>query len=162
AMTSAEKPVTSPALVRARLRRRRRERRGVALVMVLGAITVLTVFLTQLQEEASAELSAALAEQDALRAEYYAKGAVNLSRMLIPTEPTIRMGISPLVGLMLGGRKLPQIPVWAFSDMILGAFNDSYGSQAFAGLVPGADYSTAKNLGVTGGGHYELTIVDED
>lgn len=150
------------ALERIRRRRLRSKRRGVALVMVLGAITLLTVFLTQLQEESSAELSAALAEQDALRAEYYARGAVNLSRMLIATEPTIRMGISPLVGLLMGGRKLPQIPVWAFSDMILGAFNDQYGAEAFAGLVPSADYSTAKNLGVTGGGHYDLTIVDED
>lgn len=154
--------VTTTALERARRRRRLRHRRGVALVMVLGAITVLTVFLTQLQEETSAELSSALAERDALRGEYYAKSAVNLSRMLIATEPTIRMGISPLVGLLMGGRKLPQIPVWAFSDMILGVFNDQFGVQAFAGLVPSADYSTAKNLGVTGGGHYELTIVDED
>src|SRR5262245_14003365 len=51
----------------------RADRRGVALVMVLGAITVLTVFLTELQEETSAELSSALAERDAVRAEYYAR-----------------------------------------------------------------------------------------
>src|SRR5262249_49521603 len=64
----------------AKVRKRRRQRRGVALIMVLGAITVLTVFLTELQEETSAELSAALAERDQLRAEYYARSAVNLSR----------------------------------------------------------------------------------
>ena len=51
-----------------RVRRRRRvDERGVALILVLGAITVLTVFLTQLQEETSSELAAALSERDALK-----------------------------------------------------------------------------------------------
>ena len=153
---------TFASSIRGKGPRARRRRRGVALVMVLGAITVLTVFLTQLQAETSAELSAALAERDALRAEYYARSGINLSRMLIATEPTVRTGIAPIASLLLGGRKLPQIPVWNFSDMILGAFNDQFGAQAFAGIVPNADYSTAKNLGATGGGHFELTIVDED
>ena len=42
------------------------------------------------------------------------------------------------------------------------AVKGGVGAQAFAGLVPGADYATAKNMGSTGGGHFELTIVDED
>ena len=62
-------------------RKRRAKERGVALVLVLGAITILTVFLTELQEETSSELSSALAERDRLRAEYYARSAVNLSRL---------------------------------------------------------------------------------
>ena len=56
----------SPSDPRRRTRRRRRvDQRGVALILVMGAITVLTVFLTQLQEETSSELAAALAERDA-------------------------------------------------------------------------------------------------
>src|SRR5688500_2740043 len=84
---------------RGRLRRlrRRRDRRGVALVMVLGAITVLTVFLTELQEETSTELSAALADRDALRAEYYARSAVNRSRMLIASEPSVSSTLGPML-----------------------------------------------------------------
>ncbi len=43
---------------RAVRRKGRVDERGVALILVLGAITVLTVFLTQLQEETSSELPA--------------------------------------------------------------------------------------------------------
>src|SRR4051812_8172850 len=43
-------------------RKRNASRRGVALLMVLGAITVLTVFLTELQQEVSAGFAAALAD----------------------------------------------------------------------------------------------------
>ncbi len=141
-----------------RRRRQLRSRRGVALIMVLGAITVLTVFLTELQEETSSELSSALADRDALKAEYYAKSAVNLARLLIAVEPEVNAGISPMLGML--GVKVPQIPVWEFTDMVLGTFNDQSGSEAFNGLVNG-DPSTAKNIGLNGG-RFELQIIDED
>lgn len=146
----------------ARRRRPRGEKRGVALVMVLAAITVLTVFLTELQEETSAELAAAVAERDALRAEYTARSAVNLSRLIIASEPTIRSLIGPMLLIMLPGStsELPQIPVWQAADMVLGAFNDQAGVAAFGGLI-GADVSTAKNMGL-GGSHFDVKIVDED
>ena len=50
-------------------RKRKVEERGVALILVLGALTILTVFLTELQEGTSADMAAALADRDALRAE---------------------------------------------------------------------------------------------
>ncbi len=138
---------------RKRRRRRNRERRGVALLMVLGAITVLTVFLTELQTETTAELAAALADRDALKAEYLAKSAVNLSRLLIASEPTIRTSI-PL--------PLPfkQLPVWEFTDIALGPFNDESGMATFGGML-GVDTSQGKSLGLTGG-RFEVKIVDED
>ncbi|MCC6553851.1 MAG: general secretion pathway protein GspK [Polyangiaceae bacterium] len=148
---------------RRRLKRRRdrRDRRGVALVMVLGAVTVLTVFLTELQEETSAELSAALAERDALRAEYYARSGIHLSRLLIASESTIRTAIGPMLALVTQGKMPSQIPVWNFSDMILGPFNDQLSAAAFGGST-GMDLSTGKNLGLTGGGRFELKIIDEE
>jgi len=138
-----------------RRRPKRADKRGVALVMTLGAITVLTVFLTELQDQTASELSAALSERDALRAEYYARSAVNLSRLLIAIEPEIRKSIP-----FLGG-KIPQIPVWEFTDLVLGSFNDKVGAESFNTMI-NADSATGKNLGLTGGGHYELKIVDED
>ena len=138
-----------------RRRPRRADKRGVALVMTLGAITVLTVFLTELQDQTASELSAALSERDALRAEYYARSAVNLSRLLIAVEPEIRKSIP-----LLGG-KIPQIPVWEFTDLVLGSFNDQAGAESFNNMI-NADATTGKNLGLTGGGHYELKIIDED
>jgi general secretion pathway protein K len=128
--------------------------------MVLGAITVLTVFLTELQEETSASLAAALAERDALKAEYYARSAVNLSRLLIAAEPKIRGPLAPILAIM--GQGAPkQLPVWEYVDQVLGPFNDELGGQAFASFA-GLDMSSGKNLGIAGGGRFVVTIVDED
>lgn len=142
---------------RARAKSRAQER-GIALVMVLGAIAVLTVMLAEFQDETSAEAASATAERDSVQAEYMAKSAVNLSRLLIATEPTIRGAIAPL--FMMMKKTAPQLPVWEFSDRILGAFNDEAGSQDFSVTV-GVDTKTGKNLGLKDG-RFELSIVDED
>lgn len=144
---------------RANARRRKRAReRGIALVMVMGAIAILTVMLAEFQDETSAELAAATAQRDGVQAEYMARSAVNLSRLLIASEPTLRKAIAPL--FMLMKKTPPQLPVWEFSDRLLGAFNDEESSKDFASTV-GLDLSQAKNLGMAGG-KYELVIVDED
>lgn len=144
-----------------KLRRRKRSRapeRGIALVMVMGAIAILTVMLAEFQDETSAELAAATAERDGLQAEYAARSAVNLSRLLIASEPTMRKAIAPM--FMLMKRNPPQLPLWSFSDRILGIFNDpdsSKGSAASLGINP----LQGKNLGLPAGA-WELQIVDED
>lgn len=143
-------------------RKRRADQRGIALILVLGSITLLTVFLTQLQEQTSSELAAALAERDALKAEYYARSGINLSRLLIAMEPEIRNTVkNSVLGFMFGKNGPPQIPVWEFTDLVLGPFNDAVGSQSFLATI-GADPLTAKNIGIQGGGRFELAIVDED
>jgi len=150
------------ALVRgagaARKRRRKKKERGIALVMVMGAIAILTVMLAEFQDETSAELAAATSQRDAVQAEYMARSAVNLSRLLIASEPTMRKAIAPLFAFMK--KTPPQLPVWEFSDRLLGAFNDEEASKDFARTV-GVDVSQGKNLGMPGG-RYELVIVDED
>ena len=151
--------MSAPTPVRARQRaKRKRNERGIALVMVLGAIAVLTVMLAEFQEETSAELASALADRDLVQGEYFAKSAVNLARLLIASEPTIRTAIAPL--FMLMKRTPPQIPVWEFSDRVLGAFNDEDTTRQFA-LNSGLDMSLAKNVGLKGG-RWELKIIDED
>ncbi len=142
---------------RAEALRKRRQRRGVALILVLAALTILTVMLTEIQDESSAEFGSALAARDALVAEYAAKSAVNLSRLLIASEPTIRKSLTLIFALVGGPR---QIPVWQYADRILGAFNDSDGAQSFAALA-GVDPKLGKNLGFPGAG-FQLDIVDED
>lgn len=147
----------SAKVVRAAWLRRKRQRRGVALILVLAALTVLTVMLTEVQDESSAEFSSAMSARDSLVAEYAAKSAVNLSRLLIAAEPTIRRSLSLIFALVGGPR---QVPVWAYADRILGAFNDQDGASSFAALA-GVDPKLGKNLGFKGAG-FELTIVDED
>ena len=52
-----------------RRRGARKSQRGVALVMVMGAIAILTVVLAEFQDETSAELAAAAAQRDAVNPE---------------------------------------------------------------------------------------------
>jgi len=156
-MTEDEKTGKRESAKRKRIKKRARER-GIALVMVMGAIAILTVMLAEFQDETSAELAAATAQRDSLQAEYMARSAVNLSRLLIASEPTMRKAISPL--FMLMKKTPPQLPVWEFSDRLLGAFNDEESGKDFARTV-GIDISQGKNLGMPGG-RYELVIVDED
>jgi general secretion pathway protein K len=141
-----------------RKRRKRAEKRGVALIMVLGAIAVLSVFLTELQEDTSADLSAALAERDVLRAEYAAKSAVNLSRMLIASEPIITQPLAMLRAFV--PQIPPQIPVWDYADVLLGPFNDA-GAQAAFGSASGLDFSTGKNIGMNGAS-FRIKVVNEE
>jgi general secretion pathway protein K len=138
----------------------RGRRRGVALILVLGALTILTVMLTEAQDESSADFASALAARDQLIAEYSAKSAVNLSRLIIAAEPTIRGAIGPLLALMNGGQIPGQIPIWAHADKALGAFNDQDGQKAFSALAA-IDTKLGKNLGMEGAG-FEVRIIDED
>jgi general secretion pathway protein K len=148
----------SPAEVRTRRRRRRSRERGVALIMVLGALTILAVMLAEFQDQTSAELGSALSHRDAVHAEYAARSAVNLSRLLIASEPTIRKALAPLFLLMKQGP--PQIPVWEFADRVLGAFNNQEGTEAFKSLA-GVDIQEGENLGFDGAG-FDVRIIDED
>jgi general secretion pathway protein K len=137
----------------------RRRRRGVALLLVLSSLTILTVMLTEIQDENAAELSSALTARDAVIAEYAARSAVNLSRLLIASEPTIRKTLAPMLALLMGGGA-PQIPVWDYTDRVMGAFNDAEGAEAFKSLG-GFDLTQGKNLGMKGAG-FEIKVVDED
>jgi general secretion pathway protein K len=150
--------MNAPGSKTARRMKRRARERGIALVMVLGAITVLTVMLAEFQDDTSAEVASALADRDGVQAEFIARSAVNLGRLLIAIEPTIRQAISPLFQLMQ--MKVPQLPVWEFSDRLLGAFNDQEARTDF-GTTLGLDLTLGKNLGMVGG-RWQLAIVDED
>ena len=147
-----------PVLRRHRRKKARGTERGIALVMVVGAIAILTVMLAEFQDETSAELAAATAQRDSLQAEYTARSAVNLSRLLIASEPTMRKTIAPL--FMLMKRNPPQLPLWEFSDRLLGIFNDPESSAGSAASL-GIDVTQGKNLGLPNGA-WELSIVDED
>ncbi|MEO8874152.1 MAG: type II secretion system protein GspK, partial [Polyangiaceae bacterium] len=73
--------------------------------MVLGAIAVLTVMLADFQDETSTELAAAVSDRDGVQAEFAARGATNLARLLIASEPSIRAAITPLFAFL--GKKPP-------------------------------------------------------
>src|SRR5690606_11293008 len=142
-----------PIFLLARRVRRRSSERGVALLMVLGALAILTVMLTDFQDSTSAEFGSSVAARDQVKAEYAAQSAVNLTRLLIASEPTIRTSLVLLTGNT-------QIPVWEFTDIILGAFNDADGAATFEGMS-GMSLENGRNLGMDGAG-FDLVVVDED
>src|SRR5687767_15299227 len=104
----SKRPLSKTRRKRSARRRRAARRRGAAFIMVLGALTIMTVMLTELQDESSAELAGALQARDAVIAEYAARSGTNLSRLLLAAEPTIRKSLGMLS--MLYGGSLPQIP----------------------------------------------------
>ncbi|MEY4545715.1 MAG: hypothetical protein RL685_1910 [Pseudomonadota bacterium] len=145
---------------RSLLRRKLRGReRGAALIMVLGSLVILSVMLAESQDEMSAEFASVLSDRDALKAEYAAKSAINLARLLVAAEPTVRSAAGLLLGA-LGGGKAPQIPIWEFAPQILGAFGDGDGAAEFRALT-NTDISGGDGLGLDGAG-FEIRIVDED
>ncbi len=139
--------------LRRRALKRRKGERGVALLMVLGTLAILTVMLTEFQDSTSAELGSSVAARDQVKAEYAARSAVSLTRLLIAAEPTVR---GPLSLLTQGA----QIPVWEYTDVILGAFNDAEGGAVFEGLS-GMNLAEGRNLGMADAG-FELVVIDED
>jgi general secretion pathway protein K len=139
---------------------RRRQQRGVALIMVLSTLTILAVMLTEFQQETSAELGSAMSERDAVQAEYSAKSAIALTRLIIAAEPTIRQ--SPTLGMILAlmGFQKVQIPIWEHADLLLSVFNDEKSSKEF-GKTIGGSFAQTKGLGLPGTS-FEVVIVDED
>ncbi|MCA9623591.1 MAG: general secretion pathway protein GspK [Myxococcales bacterium] len=147
-------------------RSRRSKERGMALVMVLLSIVVLTVFLTEVQQESSASFASAVAARERLKAEYAAKSGVNLTRLLIATEPTVRQMIGPGLQLMMaatGGKpgNPPQIPVWEFAAELLAPYNCSERHQSFSDLA-GVDLSSAEGIGMGDDICFDIVTVDED
>src|SRR5205823_14176966 len=113
--------------------RRKADRRGVALLLVLSSITLMTITVVDFQEEQITDLQSAMAEKEALQAEYAAKSGIALARLWVAAEPTMRQSLL-ILRFMFGGKAVPQLPIWEFSDMVLGAFSDKEGQDSFQNL----------------------------
>ena len=141
-------------------RRRKADRRGVALLLVLSSLTLMTITVVDFKEEQITDLQSALAEKEALQAEYAAKSGINLARLWVASEPTMRQSLL-ILKFMFGGKAVPQLPIWEFSDMVLGAFSDKEGQDAFQNMG-GFDMANTKNLDGVPHSKFQVTVVDED
>ncbi|MBX3270705.1 MAG: general secretion pathway protein GspK [Sandaracinaceae bacterium] len=128
----------------------RRREKGVALIVVSIAIVLLAIVLAEMHETTATSFALATTQRDRVRAEYLARSGVNLTRMLIANEPQIRAAVQPLIGAMLGGRRLPQLPIWSFANEILEPFCNYEAAQAER-ANSGIDFSAAAGLGDAGG-----------
>ncbi|MFW6067511.1 MAG: general secretion pathway protein GspK [Myxococcota bacterium] len=133
------------------MRRRKyaRRERGVALVVVLGAVAILSIVLADMHENTSTAYAVSTAERDRLQAEYMAKSGLNLTRLLVLTEPQIRQTFAPMYMAMFG-RPPPQLPVWTLANVILSPFCD-YDQSERALATSGIDVRSIEGLGDTPG-----------
>lgn len=124
--------------------------RGIALVLTLITILILGVLLAEMQQSTATSFALADSQKDRLRAEYLAKSGINLTRLLVAAEPQINQAVAPIYSAMLGGQRMPQLPVWAFANEVFQPFCDYERAQA-ASEGAGIDFGAAEGLGDTGG-----------
>ena len=155
---------SSDARTRERRVRRRARRpasgreRGIALIIAMTAVSILSVMLADMHQSTTAAYVVATTERDQLRAEYLARSGVNLTRLLVAQEPAIRTVVAPMYQ-MLVGRPPPQLPVWAFANDILRPFCN-YDEVQGMGSTVGVDFATSEGLGRTGGTCEILAIAE--
>lgn len=118
--------------------------RGIALVVAMTAIAILTVMLAEMQENTTTAYILAVNERDQMRAEYMARSGLNLTRLLVSQEPAIRTLVSPLFQSFLG-RPPPMIPIWQYANDILRPFCNASEAQRVA-TESGLDLSAAEGL----------------
>jgi general secretion pathway protein K len=142
-----------------------RRQRGMALVLVLIALTVLGAMTVDLMEDNSVSVASTVNARDALKAEYIARSGVNLSRLML--------SVQPLLGEQF------NFPFWQFADVILEPFTsspdegggdeegedgaeDEGGGGSMLTDMTGIDLSGAEGLGLPAGEELAVKIVDED
>ena len=139
----------APSRPPARRRRTSRREQGVALILVLGVIAVITVFVAELMGNTSTALQVAIGDRDRLQAEYLARSGLNLTRLLIAKEPEIRRVVAPMYSIMLGHGP-PQLNVWNFADALLMPFANPKGAEGAAAST-GIAFSEIQGIKDTGG-----------
>lgn len=129
--------------------RRGKREKGVALILAMSTIAILAVVLADMHQSTATSYALASTQRDRLRAEYLARSAINLTRMLVANEEPIRQAVTDFYRAMLR-RRPPQIPIWAYANEILEPFCNYEAAQANRDAT-GVDYSAAGGLGETGG-----------
>lgn len=124
--------------------------RGVALILVMGAVLILGVVLAEMHETTATSYGLAMVQRDRLQAEYIAKSGISLTRLLVAAEPQIRELIAPTYQLLTQRRgRPPQLPVWTYANAVLAPFCNFESSRG--NTDAGIDFSAAEGLGNTGG-----------
>ena len=101
--------------------RRKRSEEGIALIVAIATVAILAVMLTDMHRTTSTAFAVSISQRDALQAEYMAKSATNLTRLLIAKEPAVRRFVDPLYRGATG-HPAPQLPVWKFANDVLAPF----------------------------------------
>jgi general secretion pathway protein K len=90
--------------------------------MAITTVAILAVMLADMHETTGTAFAVSTSQRDAVQAEYMAKSALSLTRLMIGKEPEVRRFVDPLYRAATGGRPAPQLPVWNFIDQLLSPF----------------------------------------
>lgn len=115
--------------------------------MVLIAMTILAAMTVDFMESSEVYVAATANQRDSVKAEYNARSAVNLSRLMLAVQP------------LLG--KTFNFPFWQFADLLMEPFSGAQGEGGMMGDMVGIDLSGAEGLGLKDG-EFSVMIVDED
>ena len=130
--------------------KKQKNQRGMALIMVMIALIILTAMTSDFMEGNKVYLQTAVSHRDAVKAEYLARSGVNLSRLLLSVQSL------PMF------KKALNFPFWQFADMILEPFTTHQGDGSLAEEALGFSLEDAEGLGLPEGEEFTLNIVDEE
>lgn len=151
-------------------------KRGMAILLVLVAIAVLTAVVVEFSYDTRVDSTLAANARDELRAEYMARSATNLSRLVLHFQHQIdtQMGAAQQAAGAVGmGSMIPKIRLWELMPVESGAINTFIGAiskppseelpPAPASTKPGAAVPTA-GLQSFGSfeGSFSASISDEE
>jgi type II secretory pathway component PulK len=138
---------------RARLRRPARREAGIALVLVIVSVAMLTALAAEFTYSTRIEMQMAANVENELRAHYFAESAVQLGQAAVLIQQMIDRFASQFG---MGG----MIRVDELVDLLLPMFNQKEGGGMLGSLL-GLDASQVKGLGVEGGS-FDLKVGFED
>jgi len=132
--------------------KRKREQRGVALIMVLVAVAVLAIFATDFIRITQVHALGTINVKNELKAEYLARSAVNLSRLLLAVQGVVSQEMKRF--------RMRPPPLWQFADYFVLSFNDPAALE-MVGSVIGTPMEGTEGFGQLGG-DIQVAIVDEE
>lgn len=144
----------------------RNRRRGVALLIVVAYLAIMTALCAEFSYGTRVDLSQAANARDELRAHYMARSSVALSRLLIKIQQKFIDPIMAQAQQLLAQAGVPgglglSLRVTDYAGPLMQAFSGSEEEVgALAGLV-GIDITGAKGLGLKSG-HFDAAITPED
>lgn len=118
-------------------------------MLTLVTIAILAVVLADMHENTTTSYALAASQRDQLRAEYLARSAINLTRLLTSQRDGISRAAAPLLQLLTRRPSAGKLPVWLYANQVLQPFCDYEAAQAQEG--GGIDFGAALGLGETGG-----------
>lgn len=129
--------------------------KGVALIIVLTSVAILSAFSTELSYRAFIDVRMAKNEERQVQAYFYARSAMEIARLVITSQKFVQQ----IIGAMTGGRMNIRVEVWPFAAKFVEVF--STGKLAFAG-IPVLDLKDSKGVGVQKNGGFKVTVEPED